>query len=195
MALINCPDCSSSVSDQAASCVKCGRPIRRDTQKLKIKGYCHQLENLGFNTVLPLIKLGMVLVTACLMGIMGKLISLSITVPDLLDRYSVADIGKNVIAESGLYVVYAFIALLVVIKNRWMPWLNAILDTYEIGQLNKIDKEKLFSHIHVFVATVLAPSTMVFFINEAYSIAFCTTICLLVVLASYSNRWGYSRNA
>lgn len=27
MALINCPDCGTSVSDRAAACVKCGAPI------------------------------------------------------------------------------------------------------------------------------------------------------------------------
>lgn len=29
MALITCPDCESRVSDQADSCVQCGRPIAR----------------------------------------------------------------------------------------------------------------------------------------------------------------------
>jgi uncharacterized membrane protein YvbJ len=29
MALINCPDCGSDVSDQAAACPKCARPINK----------------------------------------------------------------------------------------------------------------------------------------------------------------------
>ena len=30
MALVTCPDCKSEISDQAASCIKCGRPMSRD---------------------------------------------------------------------------------------------------------------------------------------------------------------------
>jgi hypothetical protein len=32
MALINCPECNSRVSDQAASCPKCGYPLRQEQQ-------------------------------------------------------------------------------------------------------------------------------------------------------------------
>ena len=35
MALINCPDCQTEVSDQAAACPRCGHPIARtDTPKV-----------------------------------------------------------------------------------------------------------------------------------------------------------------
>ncbi len=33
MALINCPECHKSVSDQARSCPNCGRPIKREEQR------------------------------------------------------------------------------------------------------------------------------------------------------------------
>ena len=30
MALINCPDCGKGISDQAASCIHCGSPLKQD---------------------------------------------------------------------------------------------------------------------------------------------------------------------
>ena len=30
MALISCPDCAKQISEQAASCIHCGRPIKAD---------------------------------------------------------------------------------------------------------------------------------------------------------------------
>ncbi len=35
MALIKCPECGSEVSEQAASCPKCGYPIREYVDQLK----------------------------------------------------------------------------------------------------------------------------------------------------------------
>lgn len=33
MALIKCPDCETDVSDKAAQCVKCGRPIEKPDEE------------------------------------------------------------------------------------------------------------------------------------------------------------------
>ena len=33
MALINCPDCGKDISDQAASCIYCGCPLKQDLVK------------------------------------------------------------------------------------------------------------------------------------------------------------------
>jgi len=48
MALINCPDCETEVSDQAEACPKCGYPIIK--QPAQAKGitkcqYCHEVIN------------------------------------------------------------------------------------------------------------------------------------------------------
>lgn len=36
MALINCPDCNSQVSDRAEACIKCGSPIAGRQEAMKI---------------------------------------------------------------------------------------------------------------------------------------------------------------
>lgn len=38
MALIACPDCGKQISDQAAVCIHCGRPMLKEKGKLIIRG-------------------------------------------------------------------------------------------------------------------------------------------------------------
>lgn len=47
MALLQCPDCSASVSDAAPACVKCGKPLKPAAHP-QIEGRFRWLEWIGF---------------------------------------------------------------------------------------------------------------------------------------------------
>jgi hypothetical protein len=63
MALINCPDCNTAVSDSAPACPNCGRPIAnvpfRDSS-LMGKGEGLFMKSLNFGCLIGLCLLGLV---------------------------------------------------------------------------------------------------------------------------------------
>lgn len=158
MALINCPDCLIEISDQAANCLKCGRPIKRDIQQA-------QLSLFFKNTILPVINQGIIFITAVVLGIVGKILMLSFTVIDVFDRYPMTDIVWNAISESGLYILFAFIILTALIKYRWLS--------------NKV--------MYVFSITILTGVSGLTLSLLEYSVTIPALICLSLALVSYQN--------
>jgi len=118
MALINCPDCSSSVSDQAACCVKCGRPIRRDTRKKDIKTYCKKLQLSMF----VMVENGFVIIMTGFLGMVVKLIAMLIKEPDFINKLSFTEIFRYLIAESAFFVIGAYMILGIGIRLKLLDW-------------------------------------------------------------------------
>jgi hypothetical protein len=61
MALINCPECSSEVSDKAGDCPKCGFPLKKKKDRVKTEdqGYFLQFMNVGCLAVVIFLVLAM----------------------------------------------------------------------------------------------------------------------------------------
>lgn len=126
MALINCPDCSTSVSDQAVSCIKCGRPIRCDIQREKRQQSYKQIQTFWSNSIVPGIKQTCVLGVTGLLGLITKFVSLFFIPGIMNSTLSFTDLGKIAIAESGLYVIGSYLVLALLLKLKIVPWLNEI---------------------------------------------------------------------
>lgn len=143
MALISCPDCSNSVSDQAISCVKCGRPIRQDTQRLNRWCYYQRIQQFWLDIVWPGIKQCLIFFMTFFIAMLAKFISILFFVPGVMQRYSLTDIGMNAISNSGVFIVVSFIILCVIVKCRWIAWLNKIFSPeYEAKFYSYISKER-----------------------------------------------------
>jgi hypothetical protein len=56
MALVTCPDCGNSVSDQAVACPKCARPINRQTAAETPR--TNRLESVGAKIAIVALSLG-----------------------------------------------------------------------------------------------------------------------------------------
>jgi len=90
MALITCPDCNAEVSDQAQTCIKCGRPLSPDLREQPAAGSAEaakkgrqrsKLRNdfgnaIGFVSVIVAIFAGMA--TSFMTGIVVALVGIGI---------------------------------------------------------------------------------------------------------------------
>lgn len=98
MALINCPDCSTSVSDQAISCLKCGRPIKCETQRLERQELYQKRQQFFQERVLPgtiqAFKAGLVLITTGLMGVGAKFLATLVLYHNVLNKISSEDLVR-----------------------------------------------------------------------------------------------------
>lgn len=111
MALTNCPDCSTVVSNQATNCMKCGRPIRFYTCLKQIQtGLAVVIENT------------FVLATTGFLGIIAKFIVMVSKDADVLNKLSWNDFVRCLISESGVFVVAAYMILGIGIKTKLINW-------------------------------------------------------------------------
>ena len=65
MALINCPECSKNISDQATSCPNCGHPIKNnESQRVKTSEDSVLTRNRGCADIILFAFLGIILIIA-----------------------------------------------------------------------------------------------------------------------------------